>query len=156
MQLEKLMQLIEESIELELNIAKLYTIFHKVFPDDSAFWSKMALEEEHHASLIKEVRDLLLSGREFPRELLAPKVQMLLEANSKLASLLEDYSQNPPSRETALKIALNVEESAGEIHFQRAMENSSTSTMIRVFQILNKDDKDHALRIRTHMSDNGI
>ena len=161
---EKSMQLINESIKLELNVADLYTIFHKALPDDSAFWSKLALEEEHHASLIKDGhatlikdgRDLLLSGQEFPHELLAPKVQMLVEVNSKLASLLEEYSQNPPSREAAFNIALNVEESAGEVHFQRAMEKSSTSTMMRVFQILNKDDKDHARRIRTYMSDNGI
>lgn len=156
MQLEELMQLIDESIKLELSVADLYKIFHKAFPDDSAFWSKLALEEEHHASLIKDARDFLLSGQEFPHELLAPKVQMLVEVNSKLAPLLEEYSENPPSREAAFNVALNVEESAGEVHFQRAMENYSTSTMMRVFQILNNDDKDHARRIRAYMSDNGI
>jgi ferritin len=153
---EKLMQLIAESITLELSVADLYRIFQKAFPDDSAFWRKLALEEEHHASLIKDGRDFLLFRGEFPTELLAPKVKMLVEVNSKLASLLQEYSKNPPSRESAFNIALNVEQSAGEVHFQRAMENSSTSTIMRVFQILNKGDKDHARRIRTYMSDNGI
>lgn len=153
---EKLMQLIDESIKLELNVAALYTIFRKAFPGDSAFWSKLALEEEHHASLIRGARDALLSGREFPHELLAPKVDMLLETNSKLLSLLGEYSKNPPSREIAFNVAFNLEESAGEVHFQRAMEQLPTSTIMEVFQLLNKDDKDHARRIRAYMSDKGI
>jgi hypothetical protein len=150
------MQLIDESIKLELNVADLYTIFCKAFPGDYAFWSKLALEEEHHASLIRGARDAWLPGREFPHELLAPKVDMLLETNSKLVSLLEEYRHNPPSREIAFNVAFNLEESAGEVHFQRAMEQPPTSTIMEVFQLLNRDEKDHARRILAYMSDKGI
>jgi hypothetical protein len=153
---EELQKIMDESIKLELNVADLYMIFSRAFPGDSPFWTKLALEEEHHASLIRGARDVWLSGRAFPHELLAPKVDMLLEANSKLASLLEKYRKNPPSREIAFNVAFNVEESAGEVHFQRAMEQLPTSTIVEVFQILNHDDKDHARRIRAYMSDKGI
>lgn len=153
---EELIQVIEESIKLELNIADLYTIFYKTLPEDSDFWWKLHSEEKNHAYIVRGARDAGLSGRQFPRELFAPKIEMLLEVNSKLASLLEEYKKNPPSREIAFNVALSLEESAGEAHFQLAMEESPTSSIMEVFQILNRDDKNHASRIRTYMNDKGI
>jgi ferritin len=153
---EELEKIIDESIKLELNISNIYTIFGEVFPGDSAFWSDLALEEDHHASLIKDGQHTLSTEGEFPLDLLAPKVQMLEEVNGKLSALLEEYSKSIPSRETAFNVALNLEESAGEVHFQRAMEKPPTSTIMRMFQRLNKDDKNHADRIRTYMNEKGI
>jgi hypothetical protein len=148
--------IIFESIKLELNVSTLYTVFEKAFPDDSAFWAKLALEEQNHAALIKDGRHTLLSEPEFALDLLAPKVKMLEEVNGKLSALLEEYSKTPPSRETAFNVALNLEESAGEVHFQRAMERPDASMILKMFQILNTDDKNHADRIRAYMTEEGI
>jgi len=127
---KNLSQLIEESIKLELNIADIYTFFYNTFPEDSDFWWQMALEEKSHANLIKSGRDTFLD--QFPHKLLAPSVQTLNNTNNKLISLLKEYKEKPPSRETAFNIALNIEQSTGELHFQLAMEK------------------------RTYMSDKGI
>ena len=153
---EEIEEIIYESIKLELNIATLYTVFQKAFPDDSAFWSKLAFEEENHASLIKDGRYTFLSEPESAFNLLAPDVMMLKKVNAKLAGLLEKYNKTAPSRETTFNVALYLEESAGEIHYQRAMEWSEAPTMVKMFQLLNTDDKDHADRIRTYMSGKGI
>ena len=153
---EPLIQVMNESIKLESNVADLYMLFSEAFPEDCAFWHQLHMEEKNHASIIQSVREAWLSGREPPLELLAPNVDELIELNNKLASLLEEYENNPPSREIAFYVAFNLEESAGEAHFQRAMEQPPTSTIIEVFQLLNKNDKNHARRICTYMSDNGI
>jgi hypothetical protein len=114
------------------------------------------MEEKNHASIIQTAREAWLSGKEFPREMLFPNVDQLVALNTELAFLLEAYSENPPSREIAFNVALNLEESAGEVHFQDAMEQPPTSSLMEMFQMLNGEDKQHASRIRTYMSDNGI
>jgi hypothetical protein len=73
-----------------------------------------------------------------------------------LVSLLKEYNEKPPSRESAFNIALNIEKSAGELHFQLAIETSPTSSIMEVLQVLNKDCKNHANRILAYMSDKGI
>ena len=42
---KKLSQLIDESIKLELNVAKIYMFFSDTFPEDSNFWWQLGLEE---------------------------------------------------------------------------------------------------------------
>ncbi len=151
---KQLSQLIDESIKLELNIADIYMVFYNTFFEDSDFWWKMTLEEKSHANLIKSGRDTFFG--KFPPKLLAPSLQKLNNTNDKLISLLKEYKEKPPSRETAFNIALDIEQSTGEIHFQLAMEKSLTSSIMKIFQELNNDYKDHANRIRTYMRDNGI
>ncbi len=48
-------QLIREAIQLELNVAKLYLLFHDLFPEDGDFWWQLVIEEENHAALLKTV-----------------------------------------------------------------------------------------------------
>ncbi len=151
---EQLSQLIDESIRLELNIADIYMVFYNTFPEDSDFWWQMTLEEKSHANLIKSGRDTFLD--QFPHKLLAPSVQTLNKTNNKLVSLLKEYKEKLPSRETAFNITLDIEQSTGELHFQLAMEKSFTSSIMKIFQELNNDYKDHANRIRAYMSDKGI
>ncbi len=153
---KKLSQLIDESIKLELNVAKTYMFFCDTFPEDSDFWRKLVLEEENHADIIELGRVTFLLSLQFPSEFLASSVQMLYKTNSKLISILNEYNKKPPPREKAFNIALDIEQSAGEIHYQLAMEKSTTSSIMKIFQGLNKDDKDHINRIRTYMGDNGI
>ncbi len=150
---KKLAQLIEESIKLELNVADIYMVFYNTFPEDSDFWWKMALEEKGHANLIKSGRGTFLD--QFPHKLLTPSLQKPCNTNKNLISLLKEYKEKPPSRETAFNIALDIEQSPGELQFQLAMEKSFTSSIMKIFQELNKDYKDHAYRIRTYMRDSG-
>ena len=153
---ESLPQLLEESIKLELNVSELYEILSSAFLEDADFWKKLSLEEENHAVLIKLVRVELLSSDEFPSEILSSSLENLIEANNRLISLLKEYKDNPPSREKAFNVALSIEESAGEIHFQNATKMTSDLEYIKTFQRLNKDDKDHSERVRKYMSDKGI
>ena len=149
-------EIVDESISLELKLADLYNYFSIVFPEDTDFWQKLCSEEKNHASLIKTGKEVLLSCDEFPDEVLAPTLQELTETNKKLISLFKELKDNPPSSESALKIAISLEESAGEIHFQYAMDKHPASVNLKIFQDLNKDDIDHAQRILEYMNSSGI
>jgi ferritin len=153
---KKLSQLIDESIKLELNVAKIYMFFCDTFPEDSDFWRRLGLEEDDHADIIKLGRDASGLCNPFPSELLASSVQMLYKTNSKLILMLNEYNKKPPPREMAFNTALNIEKSAGELHFQLAIETSPTSGIMEVLQALNNGRKDHANRILAYMYDKRI
>ena len=152
----QLIQLINESIKLEAKVADLYMLFSEAFPEDCALWYQLHMEEKNHASIIQSAREAWLSGKEFPLEILFPNVDELVALNTKVGALLEEYNENPPSRENAFNVALDLEKSAGEVHFQDAMDKSPSSTLMEVFQLLIGDEKKHASRIRKYMRDKGI
>ena len=150
-----LLQLANEAMQLEYNVSKLYMIFRDSLPEDTEFWWKLVIEESNHAALIKSGLDYFMPEGVFPYEIF-PSIDDLREANKELRSLHNKYETHPPSREVAFNVALKTEMSAGEIHFQSAMAKSTDSEVLKLFQRLNQDDKDHAKRIRVYMKKNGI
>ena len=58
--------------------------------------------------------------------------------------------------EEALRLALRLEDSAGESHFQLVMENEADTPAAKLFQKLNEDDKDHSRRIRMYAERRGL
>lgn len=56
----------------------------------------------------------------------------------------------------AFDTTLETERVAGEIHFQEFMEKQPTSRLDRLFQQLNRGDKDHEIRIRSYMDDHAV
>lgn len=155
-EIEELVRLVNEAIALELNASRLYALFQDIFPEDAEFWQALSIEEENHANLLRNGRRLFLPEGRFPRELLPESLAPLVEKNQELEALLNHYEQTPPNREEAFRTALVLEESAGELHYQRAMENRAPSWTLKVFQTLNNDDRDHASRIRDYMAALGI
>ena len=148
--------LAEESINLELNLSEIYYLFYSYFAGDANFWQKLALEEEDHATLIKGGIEEFEPIGEFPHAILSDSLNDLKEANKKICSLLEQFKNISPSREHAFNTALEIEVSAGELHFQAFMDKETNSTIDELFQFLNRQDKDHAKRIRSYMKNNEI
>ena len=153
-----LRQLIDEAIKLELNVADIYTSFHNRFPEDADFWKKIAIEEKNHAALLENGKRHFLDAGMFPSELVCNSLAALINTNTELKTILRhEKGDDPPSRTAALNLALKLEELAGEIHFQHAMQQAvNPSEAITIFQSLNEDDKDHADRIRKYMHQNGV
>lgn len=154
---ENLKQLIEEAIKLELNVAEIYLSFHYRFPEDANFWWKIAIEEKNHAALLKNGKQFFLDAGMFPSELVGDSLEALVDANNKLENILRQEKEAHPPRAAALNLAIKLEELAGEVHFQNAMQKAKyPSEAIQLFQSLNEDDKDHANRIRNYMRQHGI
>ncbi|MEI6847980.1 MAG: ferritin-like domain-containing protein [Chlorobiaceae bacterium] len=142
---------LDESIKLELNLAKLYTILHDHFTEDEDFWWQLAMEERGHATLLQQEKKQPQPLEFFPDNLLAKDLQSIVDANTKISTLIIAYTTTPPSRIEAFQAALELEMSAGESHFQQFLDSPSLSYSAKIFKQLNQEDRDHAERIRNYL-----
>ena len=147
---------LDESIQLELNLATLYTIFNDAFAEDEDFWWELAMEERGHATLLQQEKKQPQQSEFFPNNLLAKELQSLIDANAGIAKLIDRYKESPPSRGEALQTALDLEMAAGESHFQQFLDCPTNSPTANIFKQLNQDDCDHAARILQYMQTNLI
>ena len=153
---ERLLFVIDESIQLELNVSALYKIFHAAFPADADFWWELLIEEENHAALIRSIKEAFMPAGKFSDGMFLNSLEILKKHNQALCHLIREYRNAVPSREDAFKSALEVEQSACEIHFQKFIERKEKSRIEKIFEQLNRDDKDHVKRIRSYMEAYGI
>jgi len=147
---------IDQSIRLEQNVAELYLLFSKIFPEDASFWWQFCLEERNHAALIRSAKEYFAQVDRLPERLFCADVKLLEETNSRLRSLLVRYRENAPDRTEAFNCAVSIENSAGELHYQAFMHWPPESKVDEVLSKLNRDDKDHAERLCAYMSEQSI
>ncbi|MDT9546092.1 MAG: rubrerythrin family protein [Chlorobium sp.] len=149
-----LQHLLDASIQLELNLAKLYTLFNDLFEEDEEFWWQLSMEERGHAALLQqEKKDPSVV---FPENLLAKDLEALNESNERIVGLIALFGKEPPARADAFDMALELELSAGESHYQEFLDSPSESATANIFKQLNQEDRDHAERIRSYMVEAGI
>lgn len=151
-------KLLEEAIQLELLVADLYVFFCQTYPEDAGFWWKLSLEEKNHAALLRSGREHFLPVGQFPAELIPSVLGTLTVKNRELAATIDRFREAHPDRAEAFRFAFELENSAGELHFQHAMadHHDSESQAMEIFRNLNRDDRDHAERIRQYMRNNKI
>ncbi len=147
---------LKESIELELNIGDLYQLFSVKFPGDYDFWWKISIEEMNHAALIESVNDVFMNESNAPMDSIEKQTDVLHKMNSTVKTRIEDYKTEPPTRLEAFKFASELENSAGESHFELFMTSVPDSPVVKIFQKLNGEDKNHAIRIENYMKNNGM
>ncbi|MFC1843701.1 response regulator [Thermodesulfobacteriota bacterium] len=144
-------QFIDEAIQLELNAADIYSIFSEAIPEDANFWLTLAWEEKNHAAVLKTGKDVLMPTYQFPGEILPNVIQVLVDTNNWLNSLKKQFLKCKPDRKTAFSIAIKIESSAGEQHFQTVMNSSPDSSVIKILQELCEDDIHHLKKIQDYM-----
>jgi hypothetical protein len=150
------LSILDVSIELELRVGDLYSLFGDLFPDDKNFWWDLALEERGHAAIIRSGKEHFLPLGKFSYDMLADDFEEIKAIVKKLVGLIEKYKEQPPSREEAFNLAFAFETSAGEAHYQAFMRKDAESDVDLIFQKLNREDKDHALRINVYMKGHDI
>jgi ferritin len=151
---ETLARFLDESIRLELNMSDFYRLLSVVYPQDAAFWSTLSSEEVHHAALIKSVNDNFLSERIVPFGTVGQYSELLSQSNRFIEQKIQSIRTNPPPREDIFRLMVELETSAGEIHYQRMMGGKSASVVEELFQKLNGEDNFHARRIMAYAREN--
>lgn len=152
----RLRDVVSISMKFESNVSRLYTLFSDTFEEDQVFWRKLAEEEEGHALLLKGAMNAFGVSAHFPSEMLSENLDELVLLNLQLEKTIYDFGLNPPSRGAAFQAAYACEVSAGEIHFQKAMIRSDPSEFLKIFQELNRYDRDHIKRILDYSETMGI
>ena len=145
---EEILDLLELSLELELKIAELYRFYSRCFSEDAAFWWKLSMEEGNHAALIKSGIQNYAPVDKYPKEMIYPVTEEWKDLLRFIDRQLDQFTKKSPDREQAVQLAIALENSAGEKHYQNAMEYPEGSRMLKLFQRLNDGDRDHAQRIR--------
>jgi hypothetical protein len=146
-------RLLVESVQLELNFGKLYRIFADYFSEDYDFWWRLGIEENNHASLLRS-GIIFLESEAFPDNWPFANMDAIFQSNKYVNELLEIYERKAPTRIKAFQIALELEQSAAESHYQEAMASGriqDSSGLIGMFRNLNRADKDHSQRIQEYM-----
>ena len=158
MSTDKSVELIDEAIRLEENMAKAYSSFREIFTKgtDAGFWWKLAMEEQSHATLLQTEKQYGIPGGLFPVEVLGTTLESLQQVNKSVEYQLAQNQTLPPTRRDAFAFALQLETSAGECHFQAALEKEPTNRALKLFQKLAKHDRDHAKRLRKYMASQGL
>lgn len=141
--------LINEAIQLELNVARLYLLFHTLLPEDATFWWGLVIEEENHAALLRTVEQMNASQVEIPDGIMPNGLAELQKANQMILKAMEDFERQP-ERAYAFQLAHKIELSAGESHYNNFMNNAAESRIVEIFRILNRDDLNHARRIQEY------
>ena len=146
------LSIIDESIQLEINMSNLYSLFHDFFPENNEFWRDLYLEERNHAKLLRKIKDSFLDEKEeYPEELFSKSLDSLKSSNALVGEFIKKYTKKPPSPTEACEVAIHFESMAGEIHFDRFFNRSSSTDFEKVFFKLNGSDKDHKLRIKEYL-----
>ncbi len=154
---EKLSRILDQSVQLELNVAALYLGFSESFPEDREFWSQLAKEEENHAALLRGGKLESSNEGRFPADILTTNLDALIKANKEIEELVKEHKQKPPSsRASALEIAIKVEESTGELDFSCFMRQEKNSPLLELLGRVNREDRGHLFRIRKYMEEKGI
>lgn len=101
---------LEVCMNVELACAELYHYFAELFKDDRPsllLWLKTAMEEENHARLFTLVGKLRRNNiiESIHIELVEVEVSLLY-----VRSLIDKLKKSPPTKEEALRIALDLEE----------------------------------------------
>lgn len=151
-----LSRILDETIQLELNVADLYLSFGRAFSEDTEFWTELAVEEKNHAALLRSGKLQSSDKGLFSAKALTTNLEALVKVNKGIKALLEHQKKKPPSRASAFEIAIKLEESTGEIDFSCFMKQAADSLAGKFFSRVNSEDRDHALRLRNYMREKGI
>ncbi|MFC1685113.1 rubrerythrin family protein [Pseudomonadota bacterium] len=151
MNLKEKQELIEQAIQLETNVATLYTIFCHAHTEHAELWSQLSQEEKGHAALIKNATERCDLNELLNDEAISANLTKLERCNHHIQALIEQFAEAPPTSVDAFTIALDLEQSAGEIHYQQFMDIGDGSILDRVFQKLDQEDKAHSARLRAYM-----
>ncbi len=149
-------QFLIESIALELNIGDLYQQFSAKYEQDYDFWWKLSIEEMNHAALIESINDIFLTEDFLPADKIELQTIKLRKMNYFIHENIEKFRTDNPLRADAFKLAIEIENSIGESHFELFMTSKPNSEVVKIMQKLNGDDINHASRMTKYIFINGI
>lgn len=147
---------LDEANSLEIIFADIYRLFGKLFVEDSDFWNQLTYEELNHAALLRSIKTTVGLSSDLTSGLSDVLLQEIINTKERASYLLDGFSKEPPDRKTAFSTAIEIEKTAGEIHYQEVMSQTTDSWFINILQTLNEYDLDHLKRLERYIQENSI
>ena len=142
---KEMLELIHEAIDLEMAIGKLYSLFSRKCDEDKIFWMQLETEEYNHAALLRAAKEFVAYSK-FPLGLIPDHTEQIKQSTKQINENYDRFEKDP-DRFNAFSTAYELENIAGELHYQQFMESSSKDELTSTFQKLNRADNDHSKRI---------
>ncbi len=147
-------EVVDEAIRYEHNVAALYHAFNSIFSDDAELWWKLSLSEEEHAVLLESSRALFRD--EYARDTVPADLAALRQSNESLEAQLDKVPNDPPTREGAFLIALDLERNANELTLHRLLTIERSQPANDVVARIQDDEASHVQMIRGYADRHGI
>jgi rubrerythrin len=142
-------------IAVEAMTAEIYHAFSRLFPQVKDFWYDLALSEENHTNILLLAAGLHRAGTQTediaPRSLYQVQETFTLVSDSK-----KRVGTNNLSIKEAFEMALQIENSTGEIYFQQVITQQTDSEVILGLRELLVDEQLHNIKIQSFMKTHGL
>ena len=103
-----------EAVNLELNMSKLYLKFSNINNTDYIFWYSLSIEEGGHVAILKNILSAIdMINYDF--NITEIELDELKQTNNKINDMLSHTF----NRVDAFDTAISLENTAGEIHYQK-------------------------------------
>lgn len=140
---------------LELGLSELYLHFKESFLDDTeaaGMFEKLSDDEKSHYDLIQYQRRVVRQEQEIFND-----VDIDIEGIRAVTSKVEGTMKRkpPPSLGEAIKIAIDIESTAGEAHYRTAMEQSNRD-FSDFLKHLGTSDKEHSSALKEFAKSRGL
>jgi len=140
---------------LELRLAKLYLHFKASFIDDAEaadMFEKLSYDEKSHYDLVQYQRRIVRREQEIFKDV-DIDVKEIRAVTSRVESAVK--GNPPPSLSEAIKIAIDIESTAGEAHYRTAMEQSNRD-LSDFLRHLGTSDKEHFSVLKEFAQSRGL
>lgn len=141
-----------EAVNLELNIAQVYTLFASIFPRDKELWNSMAMEELVHADMIRLLKGKFLSSAKMLIN--TPNISVLGATNHKIRTAIEKIELEGIDRAGAFDIAIGFENMVYEVQFRQLLAVLNDNNIVDLFRQLSVKDSEHVARLIKYKNEN--
>ncbi len=145
-------QILDESINFELDAYNMYHLFSETFENDSEFWKTLAEEELNHTSVLRKIKQFYQGDSKIIDIISIKDINFIKQTRRHLKKLFTKFKENP-TQKMACKIGLEIEKSFVEKNYQKFMSKVTDDGILHLFQSLNGDEKDHFKRIQKYFQD---
>lgn len=147
--MKNLLDILNESIHYELDTYNTYILFAQTLQSDAEFWETLAEEELNHTSVLRKIQQFYQGDSTIIDIISVKDVHAIQESRRYLEKLIEKFKENP-NLKMACNIGMEIEKSVVEKSYQKFMSKITDDRIIKLFQTLNGEEKNHFKRIQKH------
>jgi hypothetical protein len=142
-------------ISIEAMTAEIYHSLSGLFPQVRDFWYDLALSEENHTNILLVAAGLHRAGI-LTEYIVPPSLPRIHETFTLVSNSKKKVEADNFSLKDAFEMALEIENSTGEIYFQEVITRQTDSKVILELRKLLIDEQLHNVKIMSFMKTHGF